>query len=109
MSTPQVFAGKVIIITGSANGIGLATAKHLAARGADLSLSDIKPEALQTAVWSIEEDSPDAKVLHSVVDVSNTEEVANWVAKTKVQFGKIDGCVNNAGMPAFSYMIGYFR
>lgn len=47
------FAGKVIAITGAASGIGLATSKMLASRGASLALADLNAALLQTAVEDI--------------------------------------------------------
>jgi len=93
----QAFAGKLITITGAARGIGKATASYLAARGANLSLSDYRARDLQRVQEEIAQNFPNITVVHSVVDVSKSSEVNDWIRLTKEKFGKIDGCVNNAG------------
>lgn len=91
------FAGKVIIITGAARGIGLATARYLAARGATVSLADVREPELEKVQADIAKDFPGTGVLHAVVDVRRGEAVDSWIKNTKESFGRIDGCVNNAG------------
>ncbi|KAH7186988.1 hypothetical protein DER44DRAFT_857894 [Fusarium oxysporum] len=68
MEDLKPFAGKVIIITGAARGIGLATARYLAARGATISLADVLEPELEKALADISKDFPGTSVLHSVVD-----------------------------------------
>ncbi|KAH7196250.1 hypothetical protein BKA60DRAFT_470552 [Fusarium oxysporum] len=68
MEDLKPFAGKVIIITGAARGIGLATARYLAARGATISLADVLEPELEKAQADISKDFPGTSVLHSVVD-----------------------------------------
>lgn len=89
--------GKVCAITGAAGGIGLAVALDLAARGAKLSLADIKSEDLEKAQKQIQESSPGAEVMVSVVDVRKRDQVDAWISKTMEKFGRLDGCVNSAG------------
>ncbi|KAH8668809.1 short chain dehydrogenase/ reductase [Xylariales sp. PMI_506] len=96
--TTTPFAGKVILITGGASGIGETAAVYLAARGASLSLSDVAGDNLESVVQRIKEESPDAQVLTQVVDVTNSQQVEDWVVASKEKFGKIDGCVNSAGI-----------
>lgn len=90
--------GKVYTITGAAGGIGLSVALGLAARGASLSLADVKTEELQKAQENIAERYPGIKVISEIVDIRKRDQVDAWIAKTKETFGKIDGCVNSAGM-----------
>ncbi|KAI3584144.1 hypothetical protein IWW34DRAFT_842983 [Fusarium oxysporum f. sp. albedinis] len=98
MEDLKPFAGKVIIITGAARGIGLATARYLAARGATISLADVLEPELEKAQADISKDFPGTSVLHSVVDVRGKEAVESYIRNTKESFGRIDGCVNNAGI-----------
>lgn len=89
------FNSKVVIITGGASGLGLATAQRLAREGASLVLVDLKQEALDEAAESLE---PDANVLTIAADVSDPQQVRGYVAKTIERFGRIDGFFNNAGI-----------
>ena len=89
---------KTIIITGAAMGLGLATAKELATRGANLSLVDFNEKALEDAKNEISEQSPHVKIITIVTDVSNEKAVKNYVAETVKAFGRVDGLYNNAGI-----------
>jgi NAD(P)-dependent dehydrogenase (short-subunit alcohol dehydrogenase family) len=91
------FQGKVITIAGAASGIGLETAKILAARGAKVSLADISGPALEEAVASIQ--NAGGAVTSKVVDVRNREEVEAWIEHTIKHYNqKLDGAVNLAGV-----------
>ncbi len=92
------FLGKVIAVTGGASGIGQATARLLAARGATVSIADVQQEALTTTADSIQEATPDAKVLTKLVDVSSSQQVDAWIQETVSRFGQIDGAANVAGI-----------
>lgn len=92
------FENKTIIITGAAMGLGLAAAKELAARGANLALIDYNGKSLNVAKAEIANDFPDAKIIMVVADVSNEEAVKNYVDETVKALGRIDGLYNNAGI-----------
>ncbi len=89
---------KVIIITGAAMGLGLATAKELASQGANLTLVDYNKESLENAKKEINKEFPEVKILTVVADVSSEEAVKNYVDETVKEFGRIDGLYNNAGI-----------
>lgn len=89
---------KVIIITGAAMGLGLAAAKELASRGANLSLIDYNEKNLKEAKEEINNQYPEIKIITVVADVSNEEAVKNYVVETVKSFGRIDGLYNNAGI-----------
>lgn len=88
------FTEKVVLITGAANGIGLAAAKAFAAEGAKLALVDLKLDSLEKAASSIKADD----VLLLAADVSKEEEVKQYVTETKNKYGQIDVFINNAGI-----------
>ena len=92
------FENKTIIITGAAMGLGLAAAKELAARGANLALVDYNEKSLNDAKAEIANDFPDVKIITVVADVSNEEAVKNYVDETVKAFSRIDGLYNNAGI-----------
>ncbi|GGB65218.1 short chain dehydrogenase [Flavobacterium suaedae] len=94
----STFKDKTVIITGGAMGLGLATAKVLARKGANLSIIDYNEEALNKAKDEISKESPDTKILTIIADVSDEQAVKNYVNKTVDHFGKIDGFYNNAGI-----------
>ena len=101
-------AGKVIAVTGSASGIGLATAKALFARGACLSLADCWEDALNETRKEIESlripsSSEKPTVIATVVDVSESSQVDSWIEKTVSHFGRLDGAANIAGVMGKNY------
>jgi NAD(P)-dependent dehydrogenase (short-subunit alcohol dehydrogenase family) len=90
------FQGKVIALTGAASGIGLATAKMLASRGAILSLSDMNESLLEATAKDIS--SAGGKVTPTVLDVRNRGAVEDWISSTVQREGRLDGAVNLAGV-----------
>lgn len=105
---------KSIIITGAAMGLGLATAKELASRGASLTLVDFNEKSLQTAEKDLKKEYPSAKIVSVVGDASKEEDVQKYVDHAVKSFGRIDGLYNNAGIegrqaPITEYDIGVFR
>jgi len=95
-SMSTLFQGKVIAITGGASGIGLATAKMLASRGATVALSDLQEAALTSAVKSIE--SAGGTATGTVLNVRDRAAVESWISSTVSKYGKLDGAANLAGV-----------
>ncbi|MEY2689835.1 MAG: 3-oxoacyl-ACP reductase FabG [Pseudomonadota bacterium] len=87
---------KVCIITGAAQGIGLATAIKFAQEGAVVVVCDIKAEAVDAAVAQCL--STGAKAEGHVVDVTSRPQIDAMVAAVKLRHGRIDVLVNNAGI-----------
>lgn len=98
MSISKIFEGKVIAITGSASGMGLATAFYLARRGASLSLADNQEHRLNEAAKSIREECPLIDLVTKALDVRKSEDVDQWITETVAEFGRLDGAVNLAGV-----------
>lgn len=90
--------GKVFALTGAASGIGLSTARVLAARGASLSLSDVNKAGLEAAVASLSNGQHQGKFAAFHTDVADRSSVRDFVQNTLKQFGKLDGCANIAGV-----------
>lgn len=90
--------GKVITITGAGSGIGLATAQLLASRGATISISDVRADALEAAVADIRTATPSAEILSQVVDVTKRQEVDSWLDATVAKYGTLYGAANIAGI-----------
>lgn len=89
------FDNRVVIVTGAASGLGLASAQRMAQEGAALVLVDLKEEALARAAESMQAEHEPLTV---VADVSDAAQVRNYVGKTMDAHGRIDGFFNNAGI-----------
>ncbi len=102
------------IITGAAMGLGLAAARELAARGANLTLVDYNANGLESARAELEREAPGVRMITLVVDVANESAVKHYVEETVRVFGRIDGLYNNAGIegrqtPLTEYDVGIFK
>jgi 3-oxoacyl-[acyl-carrier protein] reductase len=91
------FEGKGFIVTGASRGIGRAIALELARRGGNVAFNYVKSEdkALQ-----LEEEmrALGVKTIACRLDVGDYKGVREMVTRTKAEFGRIDGLVNNAGL-----------
>jgi len=94
----KILDKKSVIITGSATGLGFATAKECLANGAYLTLVDNSEEKLDKAIDELKKEYPDAKILKVIADVSVEKEVKDYVDKAMETYGRIDGLYNNAGI-----------
>lgn len=84
-----------IAVTGAASGMGLATAKLLASRGAAIALADINEAAVKSAKESL---SGNDRHMCSLVDVRSSQSVNAWIKSVVERLGKLDGAVNMAGI-----------
>ena len=89
---------QVIIITGAAMGLGFAAAEELAKKGANLVLVDYNEESLKEAEEQLKKTYSEIKIITVKADVSNEEQVKNYVDTAVNEFGRIDGLYNNAGI-----------
>ena len=94
----NMFKNKVIIITGSTQGIGLRTAKLLADRGAIIIINSRSAEKVETAVTNLQQSG--TQVMGVAGDISNFEFCQELRNKVIERFGKIDFLINNAGLAA---------
>lgn len=86
---------KVALITGASSGIGLATARAFAARGANVVLAARRDDELAEAVEQIR--ASDGKASFVKTDVSVAADAERMVAHAIETFGRLDYAVNNAG------------
>jgi NAD(P)-dependent dehydrogenase (short-subunit alcohol dehydrogenase family) len=94
------FRDKVVLITGGARGIGLATAELLASRGARLVISDLNENDLKQAEASLA--AQGAAVMAARSDVSVYEDCRGLVEAALKRFNRLDILVNNAGVSIVS-------
>lgn len=90
------FRGKVVLITGGGQGIGLAIARALAAEGCDVVISGRRASTLKKAATQLAKYK--VKVLPVVCDVREERAVAALLAAIKKKFRRLDILVNNAGV-----------
>ena len=86
--------GKVAIVTGGSGGIGLASARALAAEGARVVLADLNAEALAGAVAEL----GDGVAVGAVADVSRPEDAQRLTDVAVETFGRLDVLVASAGV-----------
>ncbi|MCT7662216.1 SDR family NAD(P)-dependent oxidoreductase [Mycobacterium deserti] len=90
------FEGRAVVITGGADGIGFATAKQFARRGARIMLADINSSALDAAVTTLRDGGTDA---HGVIcDVRKLDDVTRLADEAFGVFGDVHVVFNNAGI-----------
>ena len=87
---------RVAIITGGSGQIGFTTAKRLAAEGAKVMLVDIDEDSLKEKEKEAKEHNFEMSYVKA--DVTNADDVKNYVNKTIDKYGKIDFFFNNAGI-----------
>ncbi|WP_060209242.1 3-oxoacyl-ACP reductase FabG [Sporosarcina koreensis] len=89
-------SGKVAIITGGANGIGLAACERFAEEGASIVMADFDEKTGKEQESVLKEKGYDVTFVQ--VDVVDRESVASLVEQALEQYGKIDVLINNAGI-----------
>ena len=92
----ELLTGKVALVTGSASGIGRATALAFAREGARTVVSDVDVAGGGETVGMIESASGEAIFVRA--DVTAEEEVAALLQATVAAYGQIDCAFNNAGL-----------
>ncbi|OAB47436.1 3-hydroxybutyrate dehydrogenase [Paenibacillus antarcticus] len=87
---------KVVIITGSARGIGFEIGKEFAASGAKVVLSDINEEQVKESAESLKKLGFESIGIKA--DVTKEEDIQNLVKVAKETYGTVDIVINNAGL-----------
>ena len=95
MFRPNLFAGKVALITGGGTGIGRCIAHELASLGATVILAARREEPLQATVAEITADG--GKADFRTMNIRDEENVDAVIAELVATYGRIDFLVNNAG------------
>ena len=89
-------AGKTVIVTGGASGIGRALCEVLGMRGAILTVADIDPDGLSETVSELTRRGCDAR--GALLDVTDHAAVKRLVDATVAEHGRLDYMFNNAGI-----------
>ncbi|AFM17581.1 short-chain alcohol dehydrogenase [Mycolicibacterium chubuense NBB4] len=92
--------GKVVAITGASSGIGEATARLLAARGARVLLGARRADRLTALAGELGDGGADVAAV--VTDVTVADDLVRLVAAAVDTFGRLDVLVSNAGISAIS-------
>ncbi len=92
----QNLRGKVALITGASQGIGLAIARALAAEGCNLVISSRNKTALAKACRELK--AKNAHVLPRLCDVRDPVSVHSLITAVKSRFHRLDILINNAGV-----------
>ncbi len=97
-----MFQGKVVLITGSAQGIGAKTAELFAQKGAKVVINDIVPEKVDDKVNEME--NLGYEVMGVVANVANYGSCLHMRLEIIRKWGRIDVLINNAGISSQGYM-----
>lgn len=89
----EALRGKVALVTGAAQGIGLAIAHTLASCGASVVLADVDAAVVEEAAKTVE-----GRALGLVMNVARGNEVTAGIERVMAEFGRLDVLVNNAGI-----------
>ncbi len=96
MSHAPMLAGRTIVVTGAARGVGLAIAQACARHGARLVLADMRVELGQRVANELA--ASGASVRFAGVDLANPDSITAFADSIVAHEGQIDGLVNNAAI-----------
>jgi NAD(P)-dependent dehydrogenase (short-subunit alcohol dehydrogenase family) len=91
-----MMAGKVVVITGGASGIGRAAALAFAREGARVVIGDVNVSGAESVVATIKNTGGEASCLP--VDVTKAADIQNMIRHAASQYGGLDFAFNNAGL-----------
>ncbi|HET9341306.1 MAG TPA: SDR family oxidoreductase [Candidatus Eremiobacteraceae bacterium] len=97
------FTGKTCIVTGGGSGIGRATCLQMAAEGGKVVVADLKLDAAQATVDDITKAGGTAMAV--AVDVGDSAQVQQVIAKAVAAYNQIDVIVNDAAMMTFTPIV----
>jgi 3-oxoacyl-[acyl-carrier protein] reductase len=92
-------AGKIVLVTGAASGMGRATAHVFAREGARVAVTDVRAEDAEAVAADIRAEGGEAMAW--AFDVGDAAVIADLVPKIADHFGGLDIVINNAGVSGF--------
>ena len=95
--------GKIIIITGANNGLGLENTKEFARKNATIIMACRNMTKGQNAIAKVTKEIPQAKVELMELDLANLSSVKQFVTSFKKKYSKLDILLNNAGIMMVPY------
>jgi NADP-dependent 3-hydroxy acid dehydrogenase YdfG len=96
MAENAPLTGAAALVTGASSGIGEATARHLAALGADVALVARRRDRIEALAKELENDGRRALVVEA--DVTDRAQAEDAVRRTVDELGSLDILINNAGV-----------
>ncbi len=102
MGQDRFLSGKTAVVTGASAGIGRATARRLAAEGANVVLASRRAGRLGELADEINRSAAGGRALPVATDVGREEEVVRLAEATRREFGAVDILVNSAGRGYFA-------
>ncbi|MCB0507327.1 MAG: SDR family oxidoreductase [Bacteroidetes bacterium] len=106
MFQPDLFKGKIVLVTGGGSGIGYTIAQKYLELGATVFIASRNAEKLEKAVNELKKIGD---VRSTIADIRETEQIENLANKIKEEVGRLDILVNNAGgqFPSAAENISY--
>ncbi len=96
MFKEDTLSGKTILITGGGSGLGLAMAKGFARTGANIAICGRTEAKLQKAIEEIKKEREGTEARYYICDVRDHDEVKYMISEVVIDFGSMEGLVNNA-------------
>ena len=97
-------SNRVAIVTGGAQGFGLAISERFVQSGAKVIIWDVDKEATETALKKINSKN----CIYQIVDVTNFEEIKKNLIDIESNYGKIDIFINNAGITGMNTTVAEY-
>ena len=89
--------GKIVVITGGSRGIGLETTKDLLRQGATVIMASRDAVQANKAIESIQNNTHKSHCIFMHLDLTDYDNINQFVEQIKSKYGKIDILINNAG------------
>jgi NAD(P)-dependent dehydrogenase (short-subunit alcohol dehydrogenase family) len=91
-------SGKIVLVTGAAQGFGLGIARQLIREGADILLADVNSSLARTEADKLRAENGPGRARALEVDVTDPDSVQTMIRETVLAYGGLDLLVSNAGV-----------